>query len=265
VTATYGGSSSSGFAGSPSGIYKANVGTAPAFTAHSPSTSAHNGDNYSYNFNASGAPTPAYSLSGAPGWLSVNASTGVVSGHIPNGINSFTYSVVATNVVNTATAGPFTVAVSHGHPGGNYGHLATSLNCTSPVHSGAKGTCTLTVTNTGGNGSQDVTGTINLPSQLKADFCGHGWSWGWYNSWGCTISGNTASENLGTLRAGQTKSVTVTFTARSTQWLWGWGHQNREWVRVTGSAQSQGNWWGWFGGNSSNAKTYIQILPPRWW
>jgi hypothetical protein len=268
LKAVYSGSPTAGFSGS-SGTAGVNIGSGPAFTADHPSTSANNGDNYSYNFNASGNPAPSYSLSGAPGWLSINTSDGVVSGKVPNGINSFTYSVVASNNIGTATAGPFTVQVSHhGFPGGNgNGRLATSLSCSTPVRSGARGTCTLDVTNTGSGNAQNVSGDISLPSQLTADFCGHGWGLGWFNNWGCSISGNTASENLGTLRPGQSRSVTVTFTARSTYWLWGHGRQFREWVRVDGSAQSQGSWqsWNWFGGSSSYTHTYVQILPPRFW
>jgi hypothetical protein len=260
LTAKYSGSTTTGF-GSSVGYGKANIGTAPAFTADSPSTSAANNQSYSYNFNASGDPAPAYSLgSGSAGWMSINTSTGVVSGTVPAGINSFSYSVIASNNVGSATAGPFTVQVSPNR----HGNLVTSLSCTSRVHSGSQGTCTLDVTNDGNNPAPNVEGQIKLPSQLKADFCGHGWGWGWYNSWGCSISGNTATQNLGTLRPGQTRTVTVTFTAQSTRWLWGGGRQYREWVRVGGSAESSG-YWGWFGGNSSHSTSWVQILPPRFW
>jgi len=270
LTVAYSGSTTNGFVSSVA-YAKANIGNAPAFTAQSPSLAANNGGGYGYDFSASGNPAPSYALaSGAPGWMSINTSNGVVSGTVPNGINSFTYSVIASNSLGNATAGPFTVSVSrHGHPGGGFGRLSTSLHCTSPVHSGARGTCTLDVTNTSGNSVQGATGQINLPSQLKADFCGHGWNFGWFNSWGCQISGNTVTETLGTLYPGQTRAVTVTFTAQSTRWLWGFGHQFREWVRVTGSAQSSnGYFWtpGWFGyGNTSHSFTSVEILPPHFW
>jgi len=246
------------------------VGSGPAFTADSPSLSANNGQSYSYNFNASGDPAPAFSLaSGSPGWLSIDTSNGVVSGNVPNGISSFTYSVDAANSIGNVTAGPFTVKVSHGFPGGGNGRLSTSLHCSSPVHSGSQGTCTLDVTNTGGRTDQSVTGQINLPSGLRADFCGHGWGWGWGHWNNCSISNNSASENLGTLRPGQSRALTVTFTAQSTRWFWGWGHQFREWVHVTGSASSgSGYYWapGWLGGyNTSTSSTWVQILPPHFW
>jgi hypothetical protein len=239
---------------------------APSFTADSPATSARAGSNYYYQFAASGTPTPTFSLSG-PSWLSINSSTGQVAGTV-HGFpgTSFSYSVTASNGVSPSVTETYKVWITgNGNPGGN-GKLSTKLSCTSPVHSGSQGTCTLDVTNTGWNSAQNVIGEINLPSQLKADFCGHGWGWGWYNSWGCSISGNSASQDLGTLRPGQSRTVTVTFTAQSTHYLWGWGHQYREWVRVVGSAQSSG-YWGWFGGNASYSTATVQILPPHfiWW
>jgi len=57
------------------------VDQAPAFVADSPPLTAAAGQTYDYTFAASGAPAPTYALaSGAPSWLSVNASTGEVTG-----------------------------------------------------------------------------------------------------------------------------------------------------------------------------------------
>ena len=64
------------------------VNTAPAFTADSPPTTATAGDPYSYTFSASGTPAPTYSLSGQPGWLSINSSSGALSGTVPAGTMS---------------------------------------------------------------------------------------------------------------------------------------------------------------------------------
>jgi hypothetical protein len=262
----------SNFGGSTSGTESVTIGSVPVFTADSPSLTASHGGSYSYGFAASGNPAPTYKLSGAPGFLSINSSTGAVWGTVPSWANSFSYSVVASNSNGSATAGPFNVTIGHrgGHPGG-HASLSTSLKCSSPVKSSSRGTCTLDVTNTGSNSAQDVTGTISLPSQLTADFCGHNWGWGgWFNNYGCSISGNVATENLGTLRAGQSRSVTVTFTAQSSHSLWGWGHQRDQWVRVDGSAsaQSQG-FWGFFGGGSSSyTHTWVEITPGGghiWW
>jgi len=272
LTALYSGSSANGFQDSSDTITYTVTGavatSAPAFTADSPATTAGRGDTYSYNFSASGNPAPTYSLNG-PSWLNINSTTGYVWGTVPffSG-SSFSYTVTASNGVNPAVSVSFKVWISHngGHPGGQ-GKLTTSLHCSSPVRSGARGTCTLDVTNIGSGRAQSVTGIINLPAQLKADFCGHSWGFGWFNSWGCTINGNTVTETLGTLNPGQSRDVTVTFTAQSTRYLWGYGHQFREFVKVTGSAQSSnGYFWspGWWGfGNSSNSSAYVQILPPH--
>jgi hypothetical protein len=262
LEAVYAGSSDGFSASATSTSVTINGGpasSAPTFRADSPSLSATGGASYSYTFRASGNPAPSYSLSGAPSWLSINSYTGAVSGTVPQGINSFTYSVVASNSVNSATAGPFTVSVSHNRYGQG-GRLSTSLSCTSPVRAGSRGTCTLSVTNTGYGTDRDVTGQVNLPRQLTADFCGHGWGYGWYNWSGCSISGNTASENLGNLAGGQTKTVTVTFSARSSSWIWGRGYESAKWVHVTGSASSDQYYWGW-NGNDSYTSTWVRIVP----
>jgi hypothetical protein len=86
--------------------------SAPVFSADTPATTATTGGTYSYTFTASGSPTPTYSLaSGAPSWLSINPSTGALSGTVPAGTTTFTYSVTATNAQGAPTAGPFTVTV----------------------------------------------------------------------------------------------------------------------------------------------------------
>jgi hypothetical protein len=86
------------------------VNQAPAFVKDKPPPTAVAGRPYDYTFEASGTPAPAYALaSGAPLWLSVNASTGEVTGTPPAGTTSFSYAVTATNAAGTATAGPFTV------------------------------------------------------------------------------------------------------------------------------------------------------------
>ncbi len=106
----------------------------PVFVLDSPPTTASVGQVYCYTFEASGNPAPTYALApGAPSWLSINASTGAVSGTVPTMISSFSYSVTASNSVgNPATAGPFTVSVipvvpitppsGYGNGGGGYGN-----------------------------------------------------------------------------------------------------------------------------------------------
>jgi uncharacterized repeat protein (TIGR01451 family) len=105
--------------GSPAGSTQtmalvSGTGQPPQFTAQAPPLAATVGASYSYTFAATGDPTPTYALAaGAPDWLSIGGTTGLVTGTPPDGAASFTYSVVASNgVLPDATAGPFVVAVS---------------------------------------------------------------------------------------------------------------------------------------------------------
>jgi len=66
-----------------------------------------------YTFSASGNPAPTFSLApGAPSWLSIDPTTGDLSGQTPWGGSIETYSVVATNTGGSETAGPFTLGVA---------------------------------------------------------------------------------------------------------------------------------------------------------
>jgi hypothetical protein len=96
------------------GPFTVSATTPPAFTTDSPPTTSVTGHAYSYTFTASGNPTPTFALAtGAPAWLSINSTTGALSGTVPVGITTFTYSVVASNgTAPNGTAGPFVVAVS---------------------------------------------------------------------------------------------------------------------------------------------------------
>jgi Bacterial Ig-like domain (group 3) len=255
LTATYGGSS--GFSPSPaSAPDTVRIGSAPVFAAGSPSLTATAGQAYSYAFRAYGSPAPSYALGqGAPAWLHINSYTGMVWGTVPDWANSFSYSVTAWNTAGSATAGPFTVYVRHG-----YINIRTYLSCTPRVFTGQRGTCTLWVTNSGPNFASAVTAQIALPSPLRADFCGYFYSF----SFGCRIFGNTASANLGTLYPGQTKALTVVFTARTGFSLWGRHPGHPFTVRVVGSAASYGNYW-FFGQRQSYSVAYVTIIPRGFW
>jgi hypothetical protein len=118
VTATFGATSSPTLAQLAGTVFVAEtpavVGAAPTFTVDTPPLTAAVGAKYSYTFTATGNPTPTYALSaGAPSFLSIDATTGTVSGTPPTGTTSFAYSVVASNgTLPNATAGPFSVNVS---------------------------------------------------------------------------------------------------------------------------------------------------------
>lgn len=97
------------------------IDQSPSFTAPTPPLTATARTIYSYTFTTSGFPAPTFSLGGgAPSWLSINPTTGTVTGTAPSHPQTFTYSVIATNSVGSVTAGPFTVALRHGK-GHHYG------------------------------------------------------------------------------------------------------------------------------------------------
>jgi subtilase family serine protease len=100
----------------------------PHFYTASPPSYSYGDTLYSYRFVAKGRPDdPTYQLgAGAPSWLSINRSTGEVSGTPPLGIASFSYSVIASNgQAPNATAGPFTVPVYPPRDGKGYWLVAS--------------------------------------------------------------------------------------------------------------------------------------------
>lgn len=95
------------------GLITVAVTQAPVFSADSPPTSVAEGGAYAYRFSAAGAPDPpTYALADAPTWLTINATTGAVSGTEPaTGETAFSYSVIASNAEGQSEVGPFSVAV----------------------------------------------------------------------------------------------------------------------------------------------------------
>jgi len=247
-------------------------GNAPVWSSDSPSTSV-DGSSFSYQFQATGA--TGYSLSSDGSWLGIDPSSGMVSGTIPDDVTSFTFRVGAHNNWGQIWTGWFTVFFRHHHHH-NFGHanIDTSLSCPTYVFTGQRGTCTLWVTNDGSAPASDVTAEITLPWQLRADFCGY---FNWF-SFGCSISGNTASEDLGTLFPHQSKHLSVTFTALTGFSLFGWRHGHHDTVRVVGSATAGDDFFGefdgqWFDGQffgfgqrTSFSVAYVTIIPRgHWW
>ncbi|HYB17311.1 MAG TPA: Ig-like domain repeat protein [Streptosporangiaceae bacterium] len=245
-----------GFLPSFSGPCKVTIGQAPWFDVASPPSTATVGQSYSYTFHARGYPAPTYGLaSGSPGWLQINPWDGTVWGTVPYGTSSFTYSVTATNSVGPpATTGPFTVWVKQG-----YIDIRTYLSCSSYVFTGQQGRCTLWVSNFGSARAPDVTAQIALPWQLRAVYCGYYY----YSS--CSISNNTAYQFLGTLYPGQTRALTVVFTAKTGYGLWGRHRGHPFTVSVFGYAASNG--YGPFSGRrQSFSIAYVTVVPHgHWW
>jgi len=87
--------------------FAGNVGafSAPVFTAASPPAASVN-VSYSYQFMASGTPPPTFAITSGtlPTGLSLNGSTGVLSG-TPSVAGSFTFNITATNSAGTTIAG----------------------------------------------------------------------------------------------------------------------------------------------------------------
>jgi uncharacterized repeat protein (TIGR01451 family) len=177
------------------------IDQAPAFTIDSPPATATNGQSYSYAFVASGTPAPTYSLtSGSAGWMSIDTTTGMVSGTVPAGITSFSYGVTATNVAGTATAGPFTVTVG---AASTKADLAGSLSCPASLKVAGTGTCTLTVANRGPASASNVIAAVALPASLTETGCNAG----------CTRHANVFSWTATTLADGASATYTVTVKA----------------------------------------------------
>ncbi|WP_344367506.1 fibronectin type III domain-containing protein, partial [Arthrobacter humicola] len=81
--------------------------TAPVFTASTPPTTATVGTAYTYAFAASGNPAPTFRVSSGalPAGLSLNATTGVLSG-TPTAAGPTTFTVTATNGVSPDAVTP---------------------------------------------------------------------------------------------------------------------------------------------------------------
>ena len=154
---------SAGFSPAPTVMGTIAVEQAPAFTLDSPPATAAVGQAYAYTFAAGGVPAPTYSLApGAPSWLSLDAADGALSGSPPSGTTSFTYSVIATNGVGSASAGPFTVSVST-TTDPRLADVSATLSCPNTVRVRAEAACTLTVANAGPATARFVTAGITLP------------------------------------------------------------------------------------------------------
>lgn len=90
--------------------------------------------------------------------------------------------------------------------------VVTRLSCSPKVAGGGAGSCTLTLLSGGRAGAPDTNAVIALPPEFSARFCqaGHG---GHSGRTRCTMRNNAASWPVGTLRPGQSTSVSVSFRA----------------------------------------------------
>lgn len=87
--------------------------------------------------------------------------------------------------------------------------VVTRLSCSPKVAGGGAGSCTLTLLSGGRAGAPGTNAVIALPSEFSARFCQAGHS----GRTRCTMRNNAASWPVGTLRPGQSTSVSVSFRA----------------------------------------------------
>jgi hypothetical protein len=76
------------------------------------------------------------------------------------------------------------------------------MSCPTTLHAGASVTCDVTVTNEGPGTATATVLAVRLPSVVSESSC----------SGGCSVSGNSAVWDFGSLATGAVESVSVTFT-----------------------------------------------------
>jgi len=181
------------------------VNQGPAFVTDSPPLTAAAGQLYDYTFTASGTPAPTYALaSGAPSWLSIDASTGEVTGTPPSGTTSFSFAVTATDPAGTSTAGPFTVTVSTASSSAR-ADISAALSCPSDLTVAGTGTCTLTVANAGPGTASMVEAGLLLPPALSEVSC----------TSSCAVHRNVFLWTLTALASGASAQFSVTVNAHA--------------------------------------------------
>ncbi len=99
--------------GTDSQLFELFMDQAPAITS-SASTTFTPGQLGSFTVIATGNPTPTFSISGNPPWLSINPTTGVLSGTPPGvGPYSVSFTITASNGITPDFVQPFTLNVQH--------------------------------------------------------------------------------------------------------------------------------------------------------
>ncbi len=89
------------------------VNTAPQIVSARSLAVASSAGSVSFPVAATGFPAPSFSLSGAPSWLSIDPTTGMLSGAIPaRTAGRFTFTITATNGVAADASQPFTLDVT---------------------------------------------------------------------------------------------------------------------------------------------------------
>ncbi len=126
--------------------------TAPTITS-TPVTRGIVGQLYSYQAQASGAPPITWSLVNGPGWMSIDSTTGLVSG-TPTAAGDFAVTIQATNSAGSDTQ-TYTLTVESAITD----IAITAVSAPNPVVRGDVVAVSVTVENVG---NQDVTSDINV-------------------------------------------------------------------------------------------------------
>ncbi len=155
-------------ASATSGTVNVTPGLGPAFTSGAPPGGTFNVA-YSHTYTASGSPAPTFSVtSGAlPSGLSLNSSSGVLSG-TPTAAGTFTGVVTATNSAGSATQA-FSIVIAATAPGaptigtGTPGNALATISFTAPASNGGSAVTGYTATcNPGGITASGAGSPINV-------------------------------------------------------------------------------------------------------
>ncbi len=187
-------------------------GVAPTITSP-PTMSVTTGQTGHYQVSAAGSPASfTYSLSGAPSWVSINSTTGLLTFTAPAGFSTntpFNFTVTASNGVTPAATQNFTLTVTNGSftPGDivllQVGDGTTQYSTEAPVFlveytPGGQLVQTVAVPNTevvGGSGNQPL--TLDIGSTADKNGNGTGQLSRSFDSSVLTFGGNDAGVNGG--------------------------------------------------------------------
>jgi uncharacterized repeat protein (TIGR01451 family) len=182
------------------------------FVLANPPTTAYSGLTYAYVFGANSSSAVTYSLTPASAsFLSIDPSTGLVTGSPPAKVKSFTYSVVATSSGGSVTAGPFSVTVSSTQ--GSSAGLSVVLSCPASASVGSTVSCTVTAYNNGPNTTQNVIVWVSVPAGLgNVTLSGAGnlyGQWGYWNIPSFAAKSSVSFSLNGTVVSNTTACVTA--------------------------------------------------------
>ncbi|WP_404502035.1 fibronectin type III domain-containing protein, partial [Arthrobacter sp. GAS37] len=152
----------------------AGIPAPPVFTADTPPATATAGAAYSYTFTATGSPAPTFAVSSGalPAGLSLNTSTGILSG-TPTTAGPATFTLTATNGTSPdAVTPPLTITVTAtatapSAPTGvtaTAGNASASVSWTAPANGGSPITSYAVTPSTGGTALAPVTVSGSPPS-----------------------------------------------------------------------------------------------------